>query len=126
MGVTTHVDFLVQEGQIKAEAIVRHVRRTSGMGMKFTAVAQTDRPHLAALLIRLRRVRSGGHQGAFHGDRCWEITDSVETSASPAFAWHYWTDIANWDDTRAEFDGNYTIRFRRVGAPRQTRKKFSL
>jgi hypothetical protein len=34
----------------------------------------------------------------------WEITHSVETNASPAFAWHYWTNIANWDDPPAEFE----------------------
>jgi polyketide cyclase/dehydrase/lipid transport protein len=34
----------------------------------------------------------------------WEITHSVETSASPAFAWNFWTDVANWDDPPAEFE----------------------
>jgi hypothetical protein len=34
----------------------------------------------------------------------WEITHSVETKASPVFAWHFWTDIANWDDPPAEFE----------------------
>jgi len=34
----------------------------------------------------------------------WEITHSVEMNASPAFAWHYWTNIANWDDPPAEFE----------------------
>jgi hypothetical protein len=34
----------------------------------------------------------------------WEITHSVETNASPAFAWHYWTNIANWYDPPAEFE----------------------
>jgi Polyketide cyclase / dehydrase and lipid transport len=34
----------------------------------------------------------------------WEITHSVETNASPAFAWHYWTKIANWGDPPAEFE----------------------
>jgi hypothetical protein len=34
----------------------------------------------------------------------WEITHSVVTNASPAFAWLYWTDIANWDDPPAEFE----------------------
>jgi Polyketide cyclase / dehydrase and lipid transport len=34
----------------------------------------------------------------------WEITHSVETNASPAFAWHYWTNIANWDDPPAKFE----------------------
>ena len=41
----------------------------------------------------------------------WEITHSVETNASLAFAWQYWTNIANWDDPPAEFelDGPFAI-----------------
>ena len=27
----------------------------------------------------------------------WEMTHAVETNASPAFAWNYWTDVANWE-----------------------------
>lgn len=34
----------------------------------------------------------------------WEITHSVETNASPAFAWHFWTNVANWDDPPAKFE----------------------
>jgi hypothetical protein len=34
----------------------------------------------------------------------WEITHSVETNASPDFAWHYWTNVANWDDPPARFE----------------------
>lgn len=34
----------------------------------------------------------------------WEITHSVETNASPDFAWHYWTNVANWDDPPAKFE----------------------
>jgi hypothetical protein len=34
----------------------------------------------------------------------WEMTHSVETNACPAFAWNYWTDVANWDDPPAKFD----------------------
>lgn len=33
----------------------------------------------------------------------WEITHSVETDASPAFAWNFWTDVTNWDDPPAAF-----------------------
>jgi hypothetical protein len=35
---------------------------------------------------------------------CWEITHSVETNASPAFAWNYWTEVKNWDDPPAKFE----------------------
>jgi len=36
----------------------------------------------------------------------WEITHSVETDASPDFAWSYWANVANWDDPPAEFELN--------------------
>ena len=34
----------------------------------------------------------------------WEITHSVDANASPAFAWTYMTNVANWDDPPAEFE----------------------
>jgi len=54
VGAKAQMDFLVEEGQIRTKAVVRHVRDTQGMGLQFTAVAQEDRPRLAALLTRLR------------------------------------------------------------------------
>jgi len=61
VGMRAEVDFLVQEGQIRAEATVRHAERGKGLGLKFTAVKEQDWPHLAALLTRLRHVaRSHG------------------------------------------------------------------
>ena len=54
VGAKAQIDFLVEEGQIKTKAVVRHVEGASGMGLEFTAVAQEDRPHLGALLARLR------------------------------------------------------------------------
>ena len=56
VGSTAKVDFLVQEGQIRAEAVVRHVQTGHGLGLKFTALSDGDRPHLAALLSRLRNL----------------------------------------------------------------------
>jgi hypothetical protein len=53
-GVLTRLHFLVQEGQIRADAIVRHAKSGVGLGLKFTALSEQDRPKLAALLIRLR------------------------------------------------------------------------
>jgi PilZ domain len=50
----TKLDFLVSEGQIRAEAVIRHVSPGEGFGLKFTAVPDADRPHLVALLHRLR------------------------------------------------------------------------
>jgi hypothetical protein len=37
-------------------------------------------------------------------DTAWELTYSVETDASLAFAWNYWTNVANWDEPPAKFD----------------------
>ena len=62
VGATAQIDFLVDEGQIRTKAVVRHVQTASGMGLEFTAVAKEDRPHLAALLTRLRSLcQSHGH-----------------------------------------------------------------
>jgi hypothetical protein len=54
VGTKAEIDFLVEEGQIRTQAVVRHLERATGMGLEFTGVAQEDRPHLAALLTRLR------------------------------------------------------------------------
>jgi PilZ domain len=56
LGATTSVHFLVQEGQIRADAEVRHVKPGSGLGLKFKAVSERDRPNLAALMRRLRSL----------------------------------------------------------------------
>jgi hypothetical protein len=58
VGAKTQVEFLVQEGQIRTDAVVRHVNPGGGVGLKFTAVREGDRPHLGALLNRLRRSSS--------------------------------------------------------------------
>ena len=54
LGATTNLHFLVQEGQIRADAVVRHVRPDGALGLKFKAVSERDRPNLAALVRRLR------------------------------------------------------------------------
>ncbi len=53
-GVPARLHFLVQEGQIRADAVVRHAMSGVGLGLKFTALNEQDRPKLAALLSRLR------------------------------------------------------------------------
>ena len=53
VGAKARLEFLVQEGQIKADAVVRHVQAGRGLGLKFTALSNGDRPHLAALMNRL-------------------------------------------------------------------------
>jgi hypothetical protein len=56
IGSTTNLHFLVQEGQIRADAVVRHVKPGGGLGLKFKAVSEKDRPNLAALMRRLRSL----------------------------------------------------------------------
>ena len=41
---TIRIDFLVQEGQIRAAALVRHVKPGSGLGLKFRALPEEERP----------------------------------------------------------------------------------
>jgi PilZ domain len=53
---TVRLDFLVQEGQIRAKAVVRHVKLGSGLGLKFTALIEEDSPRLTALMTRLRSL----------------------------------------------------------------------
>jgi PilZ domain len=61
VGTKAKLDFLVNEGQIRAEATVRHSEPGRGLGLRFTAVTEQDWPHLAGLLARLRSLsRSRG------------------------------------------------------------------
>ena len=60
VGVKAQLDFLVQEGNIRVEAEVRHLVPSGGLGLKFTAISDQDCPNLVALL---NRIRSGSHPG---------------------------------------------------------------
>ena len=53
------LDFLVQEGQIRAKGAVRHVEAGSGLGLKFTSLTEKDGPRLAALMTRLHDPAPG-------------------------------------------------------------------
>jgi len=53
VGLKAKIDFLVPEGPIRAEALVRHVKSSGGLGLKFTALTEQDSPRLAALMTRL-------------------------------------------------------------------------
>ena len=55
VGATAVLDFLVQEGQIRADAVVRHLRPGHGVGLEFTAIVDGDSTQLATLLNRLSR-----------------------------------------------------------------------
>lgn len=54
LGAPVKVHFLVSEGQIRADAVVRHVEPGQGLGLKFTAVNDSDGQRFAALIKRLR------------------------------------------------------------------------
>jgi hypothetical protein len=54
LGATAILNFLVPDGPIRAEAIICHIIPRIGLGLKFTALVKEDRPHLAALMARLR------------------------------------------------------------------------
>src|SRR5260370_8640591 len=52
VGETVRFNFLTPEGQIRAEAIVRHVH-PERLGLKFIAIREQDRTLLTALITRL-------------------------------------------------------------------------
>lgn len=52
----TDLHFLVGEGHIRADAVVRHVEPKRGPGLKFMAVTEEDRQRLEALLPRLQSL----------------------------------------------------------------------
>ena len=54
-GIEAKLHFLVQEGQIRADAVVRHAKPGRGLGLRFTAVHNEDRARLGELMKRLRR-----------------------------------------------------------------------
>jgi hypothetical protein len=56
VGTAIRLDFLVQEGQIRAKAVVRHVKPGSGLGLKFTALTEEDGPRLTTLMTRLHSL----------------------------------------------------------------------
>jgi len=55
-GSTVKLEFLVQEGQIRADAVVQRTEPGGGLAMKFTAVSDEDRPRLEALISRHRSL----------------------------------------------------------------------
>jgi c-di-GMP-binding flagellar brake protein YcgR len=58
----TKLHFLVQEGEINAQAVVRHARPGSGLGLKFVGVREENQRQLSALINRLRRSHSTGEK----------------------------------------------------------------
>lgn len=62
-GTKVTLEFLVQEGQIRAYAVVRHVQAGHGLGLKFTALSDGDRPRLATLMGRFGNLSRGEPKG---------------------------------------------------------------
>jgi hypothetical protein len=54
LGSKVQLEFLVQEGQIRADSVVRRVEPGRGLALKFTAVSDQDRPRLGTLMNRIR------------------------------------------------------------------------
>ena len=50
------IHFCVHEGQIRTEGIVRHVALGRGLGLRFTAIKEADRPRFIRLMDRLRSL----------------------------------------------------------------------
>jgi hypothetical protein len=53
LGAPIRLHFLAEEGQIRASAEVRHVKRSQGVGLKFTAMNHQDSQRLAGLIKRV-------------------------------------------------------------------------
>ena len=50
---TVKLHFLVEDGEITADATVRYVKAGSGLGLKFKTVRTEDQPRFAAMIRRL-------------------------------------------------------------------------
>jgi len=52
----TKLHFLVEEGEINAQAVVCHTQSPGGLGLKFVSVREEHHRRLAALINRLRSL----------------------------------------------------------------------
>lgn len=57
VGASVELHFLVSEGQIRADAVVRHAEPGHGLGLKFTTLDERDRLRFGALMKRLYAAR---------------------------------------------------------------------
>jgi hypothetical protein len=55
-GATAEVYFLVPEGKIVSEAVVKHSQTGRGIGLRFTKILETDRLRMVGLIKRLRNA----------------------------------------------------------------------
>jgi hypothetical protein len=53
LGAPVKLEFLADEGQIRASAVVCYVKRSEGVGLKFTAINHQDCQRIAGLMKRV-------------------------------------------------------------------------
>jgi hypothetical protein len=58
IGATVELHFLVQDGEIRANATVRYVKTGSGLGLQFKTVRSEDQTRFAKMVKRLMQVES--------------------------------------------------------------------
>jgi hypothetical protein len=58
IGATVELHFLVQDGEIRANATVRYVKTGSGLGLQFATVRSEDQTRFAKMVKRLMQVES--------------------------------------------------------------------
>ncbi len=58
IGATVELHFLVQDGEIRANATVRYVKTGSGLGLQFETVRSEDQTRFAKMVKRLMQVES--------------------------------------------------------------------
>jgi hypothetical protein len=58
LGAPVRLHFLADEGQIRASAVVRHVKRGQGVGLKLIAINHLDSQRLVALMKRVGTTQS--------------------------------------------------------------------
>src|SRR5437879_526164 len=93
----------------------RHFNRFSGMNRRwscnFTVSRRATMPGMLLPLVRIcrfgtlcwrdRSLSAGWKLMSY--DPALQFEYSVESDASPGFAWSYWTNIDNWADPPAQF-----------------------
>jgi hypothetical protein len=75
VGSSAQLEFLVREGQIRAAAIVRRIEPGRGLGLKFVALRDEDRPRLIALMHRLRTLSQSHPQKLYESKQNHVITE---------------------------------------------------
>ena len=58
VGATVELHFLVQDGEIRANAMVRYVKAGSGLGLQFETVRNEDQTRFARMVKRLMQAES--------------------------------------------------------------------